>query len=226
MLIQCLPIGTDLDAPMAASERHWHASPQAKCERLLRETGVPIGLLVNGTHLRLVYAPRGETSGYITFSVVEMAQVAGRPIFAGLHLLLSAERLFSLPEPQRLPAILAESRKYQKPCRLSLPSRCWRRCTSCYAAFRRLMTSDTGRCYMRRSTANPNHVYAGLLTVLMRLVFILYAEDRGLLPMTRSIPTTTRSPDSSSGCGRMRAGILTRWICAMGPGRSCSPCFA
>ena len=28
---------------------------------------------------------------------------------------------------------------------------------------------------------DPNQVYAGLLTVLMRLVFILYAEDRGLL---------------------------------------------
>src|SRR4029079_114659 len=28
---------------------------------------------------------------------------------------------------------------------------------------------------------DPNHVYAGLLTVLMRLVFVLYAEDRGLL---------------------------------------------
>ena len=29
---------------------------------------------------------------------------------------------------------------------------------------------------------DPNQVYAGLLNVLMRLVFILYAEDRGLLP--------------------------------------------
>src|SRR5208283_3658099 len=28
----------------------------------------------------------------------------------------------------------------------------------------------------------PEHVYEGLLTVLMRLVFILYAEDRDLLP--------------------------------------------
>src|SRR5207249_7813740 len=28
---------------------------------------------------------------------------------------------------------------------------------------------------------NPNHVYAGLLTVLLRLVFVLFAEDRGLL---------------------------------------------
>ena len=28
---------------------------------------------------------------------------------------------------------------------------------------------------------DPNQVYAGLLRVLMRLVFILYAEDRSLL---------------------------------------------
>src|SRR5207247_1641168 len=28
---------------------------------------------------------------------------------------------------------------------------------------------------------NPNHVYSGLLTVLMRLVFVLYAEDRDLI---------------------------------------------
>src|SRR5204862_4951761 len=30
--------------------------------------------------------------------------------------------------------------------------------------------------------ARPDHLYEGLLTVLMRLVFILYAEDRDLLP--------------------------------------------
>ena len=182
MLIQCLPIGTELDAPMAASERHWHASPQAKFERLLRETGVPIGLLVNGTHLRLVYAPRGETSGYITFSVAEMAQVAGRPIFAALHMLLSAERLFSLPEKQRLPAILAESRKYQNIVSTQLAEQVL---AALYELLRGFQAADDqrhGALLREVLTANPNHVYAGLLTVLMRLVFILYAEDRGLLP--------------------------------------------
>ena len=49
----------------------------------------------------------------MTFRVKEMAEVAGRPIFAGLHMLLEAPRLFSLAEKQRLPAILADSRKYQ-----------------------------------------------------------------------------------------------------------------
>src|SRR5262249_17813702 len=32
------------------------------------------------------------------------------------------------------------------------------------------------------ATTRPDHLYEGLLTVLMRLVFILYAEDRDLLP--------------------------------------------
>ena len=45
-----------------AKDHRWQASPQARFERLLRETQVPIGLLSNGTHLRLVYAPRGETT--------------------------------------------------------------------------------------------------------------------------------------------------------------------
>ena len=103
--------GQEFDAPTAVSEHHWHASPHAKFERLLRETAVPIGLLCNSTQLRLIYAPRGETSGYMTFSEAEMAQVARRLIFAALHMLLSAERLFSLPAVQRLPALLAESRK-------------------------------------------------------------------------------------------------------------------
>jgi len=30
--------------------------------------------------------------------------------------------------------------------------------------------------------AHPDHLYEGLVTVLMRLVFVLYAEDRDLLP--------------------------------------------
>ena len=74
---------------------------------------VPIGILLNGTHVRLVYAPRGETSGYLTFPVATMIEVAGRPILAALEMLLCAERLFSLPSAQRLPTILADSRRYQ-----------------------------------------------------------------------------------------------------------------
>jgi len=69
MLIQRVKLGLNLDdTPETDSKDHrWQASPQARFERLLRESQVPIGLLSNGTHLRLVYAPRGETSGNLTF---------------------------------------------------------------------------------------------------------------------------------------------------------------
>jgi len=52
----------DLDAK-PATDQGWRATPHARLERLLRETGVPIGLLFNGTSLRLVYAPKHESSG-------------------------------------------------------------------------------------------------------------------------------------------------------------------
>ncbi|OYV87497.1 MAG: hypothetical protein B7Z73_09990, partial [Planctomycetia bacterium 21-64-5] len=133
------------------------------------ETRVPIGLLANGRELRLVYAPRGETSGYATFNVAEMAQVAGRPIFAAFHTLLCEERLFSLGEKQRLPAILADSRKYQNVVSTKLAEQVL---AALYELVRGLQAADeaTKGDLLRDVLAqNPNHVYQGLLTVLMRL---------------------------------------------------------
>jgi hypothetical protein len=74
MLIQALPVGTPLDEVVEKDERRWQATPQARFERLLRETEVPIGLLCNGTHLRLVYYPRGESAGHLTFPVQAMTE--------------------------------------------------------------------------------------------------------------------------------------------------------
>lgn len=181
MLMQCLPSGTDFDTMHVQDERNWQATPQARLERLLRETEVPIGLLFHCTHLRLVYAPRGESSGYATFGVADMATVAGRPIFAALHMLLSAERLFSLPDRQRLPAILADSRKYQTVVSTQLAEQVLAALYELLRGFQAADDAMRGLLLHEVLAKDPNHVYAGLLTVLMRLVFILYAEDRGLL---------------------------------------------
>ena len=182
MLIQELTTGCKLDEPDEAdSARHWNAAPQAKFERLLRETGVPIGLIFNRKQLRLVYAPKGESSGYATFNVQEMMQVAGRPMFAALHMLLCADRMFSLGDNQRLPAILHNSRKYQNTVSTKLAEQVL---AALYELMRGFQAANDVRNgdLLRDVLANdPNHVYAGLLRVLMRLVFVMYAEDRDLL---------------------------------------------
>ena len=43
----------------------WEATPHQRFERLLRETGVLAGVMITDRELRLVYAPRGETSGWL-----------------------------------------------------------------------------------------------------------------------------------------------------------------
>ena len=45
------------------------ASAQGRMERLLRQTGVPAGLLFNGRTIRLVSAPYGESSGWLDFKL-------------------------------------------------------------------------------------------------------------------------------------------------------------
>ncbi len=113
MLVKLEPAGTDLDANPENAADGWHASASARFDRLLREAELPIGVLLTDRVARLIYAPRGETSGHLTFRFAEMATVAGRPILAAFEMLLSDQRLFTLPRKARLPALLAESRKNQ-----------------------------------------------------------------------------------------------------------------
>jgi hypothetical protein len=60
------------------------------------------------------------------------------------------------------------------------------------------LTSSARRAGSAARSPTLRHLYEGLLTVLMRLVFILYAEDRDLLPSrtdgrTRQIYETSYS---------------------------------
>ena len=182
LLVQKLPVATDFDSAAKKDDRHWHATPQARFERLLRETKVPIGLLFNGIQLRLVYAPSGESSGYLTFPVKAMCEVAGRPIVSALHMLLSAERLFTLESSRRLPAILREGRKYQNEVSTALAEQVLAALNELLRGFQAANDATKNELLGEVLASDPNHVYGGLLTSLMRLVFVLYAEDRGLLP--------------------------------------------
>lgn len=156
----------------------WEASPHQRFERLLKDTGVFAGLLITDRELRLIYAPRGETSGYLSFPLRPLGMVAGRPMLGGLKLLLDSFRLFSDADERRLPALLKKSRDAQASVSTELAGQV-------LGALHELLRGlDAADAAMIRdlTRSNPGHVYEGLLTVLMRLVFILYAEDRDLLP--------------------------------------------
>lgn len=181
LLVQVLPGNPDFDAVPQTDAHHWQASPQAKFERLLRQTRVPIGLLVNREQIRLVYAPDKELSGHITFKLPEMVTVAGRPIFAAFRELLGFERLYSVDKSERLPAVLANSRKFQNVVSTQLANQVLEALYELLRGFQAANDQTQGELLRPILARDPDIVYRGLLTTLLRMVFILYAEDRGLL---------------------------------------------
>ncbi|MFM8275584.1 MAG: SAM-dependent methyltransferase, partial [Cyanobium sp.] len=179
--------GRDFDAPWNPTGNGWDATPQQRFERLLKETEQPIGLLFNGSQLRLVHAPRGESSGHITLPLEPMAEVAGRPMLGALELLLGVDRLFGGNPEQRLPAVLAASRKNQNEVSTRLAEQVlealWELLLGFDAAER--LAQQSGRTVLAElpsTEEGQKHLYGGLITVLLRLVFLLYAEDEALMP--------------------------------------------
>lgn len=182
MLVWELPAGLDLDKPETTTGS-WEYPPAAKFDRLLRHCRVPIGLLSNGEVVRLIYAPHGESSGAITFRIEDMISVGGRPILDAFVMLLAANRFFGVTEERTLPAILAESRKRQANVTNDLADQVFEALQILLRGFEAAAERD-GRDLLDDALARGgDHLYKGLLTVLLRLVFVLYAEDRGLLPV-------------------------------------------
>jgi hypothetical protein len=155
----------------------WEATPHQRFERLLRETQIPIGVLITDNELRLVYAPRGETSGWLPFPLRPLATVAGRPLLAGLRLMLDGFRLFNDAENRRLPAMLKASREAQTAVSTMLADQV----VGALHELLRGLTAAEPKLIGALAAERPQHLYEGLLTVLMRLVFVLYAEDRDLI---------------------------------------------
>lgn len=182
LLGQSHPATVDLDRPAAASDRHWHASPAKKFERLLRETGVTIGVLTNGASFRLIYTPPKENSGAITFPVGAMGEVSGRLILGAFQLLLGSWTLFNAPSEARLPALLQRSRDYQASVSEILAEQVLHALYELLRGFETAEDRAEVKFLRELATRNPGDIYGGLVTVLLRLVFILFAEDRGLLP--------------------------------------------
>jgi len=185
LLVQELPLLTPLDQKVTGGEHLWRASAQERFERLLRETGVEAGLLFNGSQLRLVVAPKGESSGHITFSLKDLAAVSGRLMFSGLDLLLGQSHVFLDPDGYRLADVLRKSRSFQAVVSNALADQVLAALWELLRGFQladELTERQGGLLLGHLAEDEPKQLYGGLITVLMRLVFLLYAEDNALLP--------------------------------------------
>ncbi|MCP9831473.1 N-6 DNA methylase [Synechococcus sp. HJ21-Hayes] len=185
LLVQELPLLMPLDQKLTAGEHLWRASPQERFERLLRETGVEAGLLFNGAQLRLVVAPKGESSGYLTFPLADLAEVSGRLMFSGLDLLLGQSHVFLDPDGYRLSDVLKKSRSFQAVVSNALADQVLAALWDLLRGFQQadeLSQRQDIELLGDLPERDAQQLYGGLITMLMRLVFLLYAEDEALMP--------------------------------------------
>jgi hypothetical protein len=182
---------TNLDA--ASDDKRWTATAHQRFERLLRETGVAVGLLTNGREFRLVYAPKGESAGWITFRLKELLTVDGRLLLGALHMLLNERRILSLEESKRLGALLKASREYQNTVSTKLREQILAALRELLVGFQHADRLAGGAILGEYRRGHLQEIYTGLVTVLMRMVFILYAEERNLLPMASDLYASSYS---------------------------------
>ena len=226
MLVKVEPAGTDLDAIPKSAADGWHATESERFDRLLREAKLPIGLLLTDRVARLIYAPYGESSGHLTFRFADMATVAGRPILAAFEMLLSDQRLFTLPREARLPALLAESRKNQAEVSKRLGEQVQDALYELLHGFNTASSRAADPIVLADlARRDPEHLYGGLVACMMRLVFVLYAEDRGLMPdhevyaqhyglgglFERLRADAALNPDTMDARFGAYAGLLSLW---------------
>jgi hypothetical protein len=185
LLVMELPLEAAFDQKFTDGDHLWRASSQERLERLLRETGVEAGLLFNGSQLRLVVAPKGESSGHLTFRLADLAEVSGRLMLSGLDLLLGQSHVFLDPDGYRLSDVLRKSRSFQAVVSNALADQVLAALWELLRGFQQadeLSQRQDGALLGDLAERHPQQLYGGLITVLMRLVFLLYAEDEALMP--------------------------------------------
>jgi methylase of polypeptide subunit release factors len=141
-----------------------------------------MGILTNQSEVRFIYAPGKENAGHLTFRVQDMRENQGKIILAAITQLFDRAQVFDRKEALRLLALLQRSREYQSKVSEQLAEQVLQSLYELLRGFQDAHGKSKGLLLKEVLEKDPDSIYGGLLTILLRLVFLLYCEDRELLP--------------------------------------------
>jgi hypothetical protein len=174
LLVQTYPPGQNLSKPVYGST--WKASPDTRMMELLHGTGVRLGLVTNGEQWMLVDAPRSETTGFASWYA--HLWLEEQITFRAFTTLLNANRFFAVPENETLEGMLTESASNQQEVTDQLGFQVRK---AVEVLVQSLDRADQDHGHELLSAVPVTEIYEAALTVMMRLVFLFCAEERGLL---------------------------------------------
>jgi hypothetical protein len=180
LLIVVYPAEQRLDKPVIG--KHWKAAPTTRMMALLHGANVPLGLVTNGERWMLVYASRGETTGYATWYA---GLWLDEPVtLRAFHSLLGVRRFFGVAADSTLLSLLKESANDQQEVTDQLGYQVCEAVEVLVQSFDAL-DKESNRALL--NGVKPTTLYDSALTVMMRLVFLFSAEERGLLHLGKPL---------------------------------------
>jgi len=179
LFIAILPPDTDLESVQRGDG--WPVSFQERMTLLCRAHGVRVGLLTDGERWMLVNAPVGSTSSQASWYARLWFQES--ITLKAFQSLLGVRRCFG-PAEDTLESLLDESLKHHEEVTDTLGEQV-RRAVEVLVQCLDKADEDRNRELLR--DVKPTQLYEAGLTVMMRLVFVLCAEERGLLLLGDSV---------------------------------------
>lgn len=179
MLFQVYGRGQGLEKP-ARSNDIWAASPATRMQELLSQTRVPLGLITNGEDWMLVHRAT-DTTGFASFSVpIWLEEPLTLRAFCAL---LGPERFFGHPDETLLKMLTDSAEDHQEVTdQLGYQVR-----HAVEMLVQAIDEIDRDRNGELLANVSPATLYEGALTLMMRLVFLLCAEERGMFPLDEEI---------------------------------------
>jgi len=180
LLISLLPPAQQPDRRPQSTT--WNATCAGRMAELLRATRVPLGLVTNGERFTLVYAEPEKPTGFADFHAELWFDE--RLTLRAFRDFLNAGALFNRPPEQTLDALYRRSLENQQEVSTTL-GRQVRRAVEMFVTALDRADRESGRALL--DGLDGEHIYEAALTLMMRLVFLFFAEERDLLPITNPV---------------------------------------
>jgi hypothetical protein len=182
LLVCRWPLHTALDRRLPAealgrSDR-WAATPIERAAVLCRETNVPLALVTDTDRFVLLWAPRNAAAGWATWTSSLFGEE--RTLQDSFVSILGLRRFFAVGASDTLESLFAESADAQLEVTNQLGRQVRAAVELLVNAISRADRANRGELL---DGVPESEVYGAAVTVMMRLVFLLSAEERRLFPV-------------------------------------------
>ncbi|MER7672863.1 hypothetical protein ABTY61_31030 [Kitasatospora sp. NPDC096128] len=200
-----VPSGT-VPTARAAWGGEWSATPADRLAKVCRQHGIPLGLVTDGRWWCLVWAPVGGVTTTALFDAVGWNEAAERNVVRALISMLRRGRFFEFEAAETLEGLLRKSLEAGEEVTDALGLQVRQAVELLVDAIGRAdaRAMERGAAGLHADEVSAQEVYRAAVAVMMRVVFLLFAEERGMLPSSDQVYAESYS------AGRLCADLEAR----------------